>query len=165
MDSPTVLHVLEANGSTVIPVQSPCKPRCTEPVFIDDLVTKRFAVPRSGSRCCGAARAHPVTSTPKGRTSMTINDTSTMLAQLPSARFDQHRDSGRRDPVESGPHRCRPSRTFPERCKRAGSSGRHRRSDPQTPRVPRCHRPAAWPRRCRSQGPDRTSAAVRRGVT
>jgi hypothetical protein len=33
VDSPTVLHVLEANGSTVIPVQSPCKRRCTEPVF------------------------------------------------------------------------------------------------------------------------------------
>ena len=41
-----------------------------------------FPVPRSGSRCCGAARADPVTSTPKGRTSMTSNDTSTVLAQL-----------------------------------------------------------------------------------
>ena len=82
-----MLHVLEANGSAVIPVLWTCKHRCTKRVLHRRLRHK--ALTRCAARLVdnyGAPRADPEMSTPKRRTlRMTMNHTSAVLAQLRTA--------------------------------------------------------------------------------
>jgi hypothetical protein len=82
---PVVVHrrcstVLEANGSEVIPVWWPCKRGAGFALTTSS--QNGCPLRNSGNSVSRCTPRRPTTSMPKGRTLMTSNDTSTVLAQL-----------------------------------------------------------------------------------